>query len=152
VCYLLKTVSDSTMDLAPYVQKVLLVEDNVVDAERVMRLLRSAAPEVDVIWEPSLLDASARLDEESVDVVLLDLGLPDAQRLSALDAVWMRAPGLPIVVVTGHDDDDLGLEAVQHGAQEFLVKGDLNERMLVRSLVHAVERRRFEEVSHRQQT
>lgn len=139
------------MDLFPYVQTVLLVEDNVVDAERAMRILRRAAPKVQVIWEPSLLDASERLDVEPVDVVLLDLGLPDAQGLGALDAVWLRAPGIPIVVVTGQDDDELGLEAVQHGAQEYLLKGDLNGRMLVRSLLHAVARRRFEEASQGRQ-
>jgi diguanylate cyclase (GGDEF)-like protein len=85
------------------------------------------------------------LNSGGVDVVLLDLGLPDAQGLSAFENVYAISPNVPIIVLTGHDDDDLAMEAVHKGAQDYLVKGQIAGSLLQRAIRYAIERKRAAE-------
>ena len=122
---------------------VLLVEDNPGDARLLQELLRSA-PTVRVAWVETLATALARLAEPGVDLVLLDLGLPDSQDLDTVAQIAGAHPALPIVILTGQDDDALALAAVKSGAQDYLSKGAIDPGVLVRCLRYAVERKRAE--------
>src|SRR5204862_1143637 len=87
----------------------------------------------------------ARLAHSGVDVVLLDLGLPDSQGLDTFVRARRGAPNEPIVVISGLDDEQLALEAVRSGAQDYLVKGRIEGQLLARVLRYAIERKRAEE-------
>jgi diguanylate cyclase (GGDEF)-like protein len=119
---------------------LLLVEDSPGDAELVQALLgRSAVRQLfDVTSVPTLADALPLLDEAAC--VLLDLALPDAEGLDGLKAVRLAAPDVPVVVLTGYADEDLGLEALRQGAQDYLVKGEIDGRQLSRAIRYAMER------------
>jgi signal transduction histidine kinase len=93
----------------------------------------------------SMLDAEKHLAEHAVDVILLDLGLPDAQGLEALRRAHAAAPRVPLVVLTGLDDDPLAIRALQQGAQDYLIKGQIEPRGLLRALRYAIERKITEE-------
>ncbi len=125
------------------VMRVLLVEDNPDDAELIQDML-SQIESLDIHYQLAdrLSVAFERLDAESVDVVLLDLALPDSQHLTGLIATHAREPELPIIVLTGFNDEELGMKAVQQGAQDYLVKGQVNPILLGRSLNYAIERMR----------
>ena len=91
-----------------------------------------------------LADALRRVKADDVDVVLLDLGLPDSKGLGAVDRLCSHAPHLPVVVLTGLQDEETGLQAVQRGAQDYLVKGRVDGPLIDRSLRFALERKRAE--------
>ncbi|HXK19449.1 MAG TPA: EAL domain-containing protein, partial [Polyangiaceae bacterium] len=93
----------------------------------------------------NMSDAEAQLAVPVVDVILLDLGLPDAQGLGAVRRAHAAAPKIPLVVLTGLDDDKIALQALQEGAQDYLVKGQLDTRGLLRALRYAIERKTMEE-------
>ncbi|NBC17099.1 MAG: response regulator, partial [Bacteroidetes bacterium] len=131
---------------------VLLVEDDDVDAEEVIRLLSRAMPRVTVHRVTRLADACTWLMSEPVNAILLDLGLPDARGLGALDAAKACVPEVPIIVLTGQQDDRVGLEAVQRGAQDYLEKHRLEGWLLARVLRYAVERQRIEDRLRRKQS
>lgn len=125
--------------------RVLLVEDNPGDA----RLFREALGEGGgVAWEIEyaglLSSALHRLEQSGVDVVALDLGLPDAQGLEAVERLRARAPEIPIVVLTGLSDEAAAMRAVQEGAQDYLVKGQTASDRLSTVLQYAVARKRSE--------
>jgi signal transduction histidine kinase len=124
---------------------LLLLEDNAGDARLVQTLLAEHAPgEFAVVWVERLATALARLDAERFDVVLCDLGLPDSRELATAQALARRAPELPLVVLTGSHERDLGREAIQHGAQDYLVKDEASGPLIARALRYAVERKRLE--------
>jgi diguanylate cyclase (GGDEF)-like protein len=125
--------------------KVLLVEDNPVDARLVAGGLEGDRG-FELIHVERLCEAVGRLEEEPVDVVLLDLMLPDARGLGALLRLCERTADLAVVVLTGFgaEDLDLALEAVRAGAQDFLHKGAVDAPSLCRALRIAVERKRLE--------
>lgn len=126
--------------------RVLLVEDNRADAVLLQEMLVRAQPgHFDIIWEDRLGKASARLEGQAFDVVLLDLSLPDSQGLATLEAIHGVAVTVPIVVVTGAEDENLALQAIRQGAQDYLVKGTLSARGMARVIHYAVDRRRVEE-------
>jgi signal transduction histidine kinase len=121
--------------------KVLLIEDNPGDA----RLLREKLAEVsggsfDLEWSNRLSAGLDRLGQGEIDVVLLDLSLPDSRGLDTLLSTYKHAPQVPIIVMTGLDDETLGTRAVHEGAQDYLVKGQTDGNMLVRSMHYAMER------------
>ena len=121
--------------------KTLLVEDNPGDA----RLVREALIEAkDAHFELThferLAPALKMLTDEEVDIVLLDLSLPDESGLKTLDRTHSAAPNVPIVVLTGLDDHELALRALQEGAQDYLVKGKVESDLLTRSIRYAIER------------
>jgi serine phosphatase RsbU (regulator of sigma subunit) len=132
---------------APGPTQVLLIEDDDADALLVEELLLDAAAAVTLHRARSMTEAKPLLP--SVTCVLLDLGLPDTQELQELQGVrWLQEhmPRLAVVVLTGVADEHLGAEAVRAGAQDYLVKGQVDGALLNRVIRYAVERRRSEEV------
>jgi diguanylate cyclase (GGDEF)-like protein/PAS domain S-box-containing protein len=129
------------------IKTVLLVEDNPGDA----RLLREMFNEdrslgAEFTHVECMEDAEKYLAGYAVDIVLLDLGLPDAQGLEAVRRVRAIAPGVALVVLTGLDDESLAGQSIQEGAQDYLVKETYgSSRGLLRTLRHAVERKAMEE-------
>lgn len=125
---------------------VLLVEDNQADARLVRELLRdSATTRFDVVHVTRLGDAIQRAGEGGVDVILLDLSLPDAHGIETVTRLHAAAPQLPIVVMSGRDDESLSVDGVREGAQDYLVKGRVDAALLVRALRYAMERQRQED-------
>jgi signal transduction histidine kinase len=129
---------------------VLLVEDSEAHASLAMLWIAEAGRgRFDVSWVDRLSAAISRLDAESFDVILLDLSLPDSDRIDTFRATRAHAPVAPIVLMTGIGDERLARQAVQEGAQDYLVKGDTDARLLVRALDYAIERRRADEAERR---
>ena len=123
--------------------QALLVEDNPGDARLIWEMLtevKSAA--FDVEYADRLSSGLERLAAGGIDVVLLDLSLPDSQGLDTFARVHAQAPQLPIIVLTRTEDDDIGMTAVKAGAQEYLVKDRLDRRTLPRTILHAMVRHR----------
>jgi diguanylate cyclase (GGDEF)-like protein len=104
-----------------------------------------AADRFDLTHVGTLGEGLARLARDRFDAVLLDLSLPDAQGLNTVTQVLATSPGIPIVVLTGYDDQHLALQAVQQGAQDYLVKGQAQADLLSRAIRYAIERKRTEE-------
>ncbi|MBK7973603.1 MAG: response regulator [Deltaproteobacteria bacterium] len=125
--------------------RVLLIEDDPAQAFVVRELLEEATGVTGLVTHVSrLADAIAALGTHAFDVALLDLGLPDSSGLASLERLRHAAPELPVVVVTGLDDDDLGVAALKGGAQDYLVKGHVEPLLLARSLRYAIERAQAE--------
>jgi len=123
--------------------RVLLVEDNPIHARLISGLLaESRSPTFRLETVESLADGLQRLEKDQIDVVLLDLTLPDSQDLDTFHRVRLRAPHVPIVIVTGMDDVNLAAKAVEAGAQDYLVKTQLHKSSLTRSIRYAIERTR----------
>jgi len=134
----------STNDIEIKSIRLLLVEDNPADARVVERHLKDAGLNhftCDIVQTAS--DAAQRLQTVEYDLVLLDLGLPDATGLEALRAVRAVADLTPIIVLTGSDDYKQGLVAVREGAQDYLEKRRVNAGMLSRVVSYSVERNMF---------
>lgn len=124
--------------------KILLVEDNTIEAALLQEELCELEPSRFFISHVERLDeAIGRLEEGLFDIILLDLGLPDSHGLDTFVTAHERAKGIPIVVLSGLDDERLGMEAVRKGAQDYLVKGKSDVHALVRSLHHAIQRHRL---------
>jgi diguanylate cyclase (GGDEF)-like protein/PAS domain S-box-containing protein len=128
------------------VGRVLLVEDNDGDARLAELTLRGTLGTNIVLTRAgSLAEALARVDDSPQDCVVLDLGLPDASGLDALEAILAKAPTMAVVVLTGGADGALGLRAVAAGAQDYLVKGGDADGALSRAIRYAVVRKHGEE-------
>jgi signal transduction histidine kinase len=126
--------------------RLLLVEDSPADARLLRHKLAEAGTEsFAVVHVQTIAEARARLVGESFDTVLLDLTLPDSHGVATVTQIHAAAPRLPIVVLTGLDDEAMALEAVRQGAQDFLIKGQGDCRLLTRILRYAMERKRGEE-------
>jgi len=128
------------------IKVLLLVEDNPGD----VRLLREMFSEqglhnTELTHVERMSDAEHRLASGLFDIILLDLGLPDEQGLGAVRRAHAAAPRTPLVVLTGMDDESLATQALQEGAQDYLIKGKLDARGLLRALRYAVERKNAEE-------
>lgn len=121
---------------------VLLVEDNAALAKVLREVLtQSDLGNYEVTLADCLAGAAELLGQREFDVVLLDLSLPDSRGLNTLDAARRAAPQTPIVVLTAEDDETLGREVVRRGAQDFLIKGQADDRLVARAIRYAVERR-----------
>jgi serine phosphatase RsbU (regulator of sigma subunit) len=119
--------------------QLLLVEDDPGDALLVESLLAGVAPNVDVMRVERLREAQEMLPG-GIDCVLLDLGLPDAMGLEAVERLRAAAPDAAIVVLTGHDDEQRGVDALSRGAEDYLVKGVVDGPLLARAIRYAIER------------
>jgi signal transduction histidine kinase len=132
-----------TVDGSPL--QVLLVEDNPGDARLIQEMLREAGPAYPLHRVDRLVPGLEYLAANGADVVLLDLSLPDAQGLDTFRRTRDAAPGVPIVVLSGLADETVAVQAVQEGAQDYLVKGQVDGYLLARAIRYAVERKRLEE-------
>ncbi|QFU82783.1 bacterio-opsin activator domain-containing protein [Natronorubrum aibiense] len=143
--------------------EILLIEDNPGDARLIQEMLQgteelaqrissdeSAGRTPEITNETYLEDGLEMLEETNVDVVLLDLNLPDSEGLSTLETVHAESDETPIVVLTGVRDQQVGVQAIQRGAQDFLVKDEVTSELLVRTIHHAIERARQERERRRQ--
>jgi PAS domain S-box-containing protein len=126
--------------------RILIVEDNPADADFIHELLPQAGPlYFHVESAQRLSEAVARLERGNIDLVLLDLGLPDSQGLETLHALQKVAVDIPVVVMTGNDDQELAMAAVRDGAQDYLVKGQMSGRPLIRTVRYALARQKAAE-------
>ncbi|MCL4502128.1 MAG: HD domain-containing protein [Deltaproteobacteria bacterium] len=128
--------------------KILLIEDNADDVAILKYYLATHCSSLmDIEVCPRLNEALHRLDREKpgIDVILLDLGLPDSNGFETFVHLYRQAPMIPIVILSGLDDEDLAIRAVREGAQDFLVKGRVNGELLLRSLRYSVERMKAKE-------
>jgi DNA-binding response OmpR family regulator len=123
--------------------KVLLVEDNPEHARLVQAYLKkSGQVSFRLVHADTLSAGLERLDRGGVDVVLLDLTLPDSAGLETFRAVQVRANGVPVVVLSGIDDEELAVHAVREGAQDYLLNGEVNSQALLHAIHFAIERKR----------
>jgi diguanylate cyclase (GGDEF)-like protein len=130
---------------------VLLVEDNSGDAGLLRETLKDVPHQrFELAHVGRLSDALKRLEREPVDVILLDLSLPDAKGIDTIVQVRKGASSVPVVVMTGFDDESMALNALQNGAQDYLVKGQIDAPLLAHSIRYAIERQRAEQlIQHR---
>jgi C4-dicarboxylate-specific signal transduction histidine kinase len=125
--------------------RILLVEDSPSDRELIKRVLgKHRRVECQVTAHETLAGAVAELNRSSFDIILLDLTLPDSQGLESLQTVMKAAPKLPVVVLSGLQDEETAVQAVEQGAQDFLTKGQFDADLLVRSILYAIQRKRLE--------
>jgi serine phosphatase RsbU (regulator of sigma subunit) len=124
--------------------KVLLIEDNPGDARLIQLMLEDAGEAFFQLETVERLHSGlARLSQGGMGLVLLDLSLPDSQGLQTFVQLHARAPQIPIIVLSGLNDTTMAVQAVHEGAQDFLVKGQVDGQLLVRSMRYAIERKRM---------
>ena len=123
--------------------KVLLIEDNPLDARLIQIMLSDAGGGMFELERADRLTVGlSRLAEGGIGMVLLDLSLPDSQGLATFSRVHDEFPQVPIIVLSGLDDQTVAVTAVHEGAQDYLVKGQVGEELLVRAMRYAIERKR----------
>jgi len=126
--------------------KVLLVEDDQAFADILkIRLGHEKNPPLEITCLPTLQQAQEALAGKDWDLILLDLMLPDSSGIQTFTAIRAQARHTPIVIMSGLDSDDLAIDAVRKGAEDYLVKGELNSRLLLRVIHHAVDRHHIKE-------
>lgn len=122
--------------------RALLIEDNPMDAA-LLREMLSGSSNIYIECAESLSLGLRRLEKGDLDIVLLDLTLPDSQGLNTFIAIHENTPDIPIILLTGLEDDVLGTVAVKSGAQDYFVKGQIEEKLLARSIRYAIERKKL---------
>jgi PAS domain S-box-containing protein len=123
--------------------KVLLIEDNPGDVRLIRQMLAEDRDRVFHLESADSLSAGMEhLTEAQVDLILLDLSLPDSYGIETFHKAYVQAAGVPIVVLSGSDDEELAMNAVQAGAQDYLVKGQVDGHLLARAIQYAIERER----------
>ena len=127
--------------------QILVVEDDPIDTDFIKEMLKeTGSMKFQIAAVSRLSEALAHLKTATPDLVLLDLGLPDSQGLQTFQYLHRATPHIPVVVLTGTDDQEMAVTAVREGAQDFLVKGQFNGNLLSRAAQYAVERKRAEDV------
>ena len=123
--------------------RILLVEDDPDDVWIMRNLLsdRWDGP-FELVHTELLATGVTRCEHQKFDVILLDLALPDSRGLETFITMYGHADGVPIVVLSGYDDEVTAMKAVQAGAEDYLVKGQVTDNLLVRSIRYAIERNR----------
>ena len=125
---------------------ILLIEDNPDDARLIREMFKGTTSHETIISHvTSMREAEIHIVDHAVDIILLDLGLPDAQGLAAVRRTHLAAPHVALVVLTGVDDESLAILSLQEGAQDYLVKGKIEDTGLIRALSYAIERKALEE-------
>ncbi len=128
------------------IRRLLLVEDDPGFARLLGEMFKDeGSPETEVTYVDCLADAEEQLAGLAFDIILLDPGLPDSQGIDSVQRARAAAPRVPLVVLTGRNDESLALAALQAGAQDYLIKGQIDTRGLMRFLRYAVERNAMEE-------
>ena len=123
--------------------KILLVEDDRADAYLIRELLSEARVQLDIRHADKISSALECLEEERLDVILTDLGLPDSQGFETFCKIRDKAPDTPIIVLTGLVDEEFAINAVQKGAQDYLVKGRVDAISLSKSIRYSIERHKL---------
>lgn len=135
--------------------RVLLVEDNPGDAFLLRRFLEEAVikapalPHFELVHVRLLSEGLKSFETNDFHIALLDLSLPDSRGIETFEKVHSKVPSIPIIVLTGYDDERLAVEIVRKGAQDYLVKGHIDGHLLVRAIRYAIERQRIEEALRR---
>ena len=120
---------------------ILLVEDDKSSADTFEHIVRKIDQiSFEIIWVTHVRAAVQKLENHSFHVIMLDLGLPDAEELEALDILLEADSNTPIVILSGNEDTKLATQAMAKGAQDFLVKGEISPQLLVRSIRYAADR------------
>lgn len=128
--------------------KVLLVEDNPEDAEYIQEILAEVPqPLFRVDWADRLAAGISLLSKNQFDVILLDLSLPDSQGLDSVSRIKTHFPNVPIVVLTGLDDQEIAVAAIKKGVQDYLVKGEAVRLLLSRTILYAIQRSYLQDLS-----
>ena len=131
--------------IARTLKRILLVEDNAGDARLLREMLNDQqSVEIELKHIGRLRDLDPCLRDNAVDVILLDLGLPDAQGLEAVRRTRLAAPDVALIVITGLDDEEIAVQALKEGAQDYIAKGNIDTRGLMRALRNAFERNAME--------
>ena len=131
------------MEMEPI--KVLLIEDNVGDYELILKMLDSSEIAEFELTHTSRLTSGLRLLESGkFDIILLDLGLPDSVGFESFKSTLELHPAIPIIILTGLTNEQTGIQAIKYGAQDYLVKGEFNGKLLVRAIQYALERKKLE--------
>jgi diguanylate cyclase (GGDEF)-like protein len=125
-------------------RKVLLVEDDSADADFLRMSLRKYSDSVDITHTSLISEAVTALEDERFDVVLLDLNLPDCRGAECVEKIHKADELVPIVVLSGHDDEDFAVEILNQGVQDYLVKWEGDGRIILRAIRYAIERKRAE--------
>ena len=143
----MQSLSDSKVEtkLRNEAVRVLLVEDNGSDARLIQEHLKECSETFNTVHVERLHEALEALDKSNFDVVLLDLSLPDSTGLQTFAEVKVKAVKVPILVMSGFDDEALAVRAVREGAQDYLVKGKVEGEGLGRAIRYGIERKRAEE-------
>jgi two-component sensor histidine kinase/CheY-like chemotaxis protein len=124
--------------------KALLIEDSLFATRHTQKMLaeaKSSQFDAKLKCADQLSVGLELIDEGGIDIILLDLTLPDSDELHTFTKVYSQAPDIPIVVLTGLEDEKLAIEAVKKGAQDYLVKGQVDSNLLKRSIIYAIERK-----------
>jgi DNA-binding NtrC family response regulator len=138
-----KNLAETLVDSAPVA--ILLIEDNLEDAELLQEILGYAtSTQFEVTHVKQVSEALQLLAEECFNVILLGIELAECQDIDTLAQLQRVAPNLPVVVLVESDDEPLAAEALREGVQDYLVKGELDCRLLVRALRYAVGRKHSE--------
>jgi PAS domain S-box-containing protein len=127
--------------------KILIVEDDIVDRKSLQRLLSQSTLSISDIKSAECLDtALGFLDKDHFDVVFLDLGLPDSQGIESFSAIYAKTPNVPVIVLSGLDDEETAVLAVKKGVQDYFVKGKIDSNLLTRAVRYAIERKRTSKI------
>jgi len=125
--------------------QVLVVEDNAGDVRLLREMFNGEKPgSFELTHLLRMSEAEIHLAKGGVDITLLDMGLPDGHGLDTVRRAHAAAPGVPLIILTGLDDEELAAEAMTHGAQDYMIKGQIESRALPRALRHAIERHRMQ--------
>ncbi|MCU7498191.1 MAG: response regulator [Bacteroidota bacterium] len=125
--------------------RIMMIEDNLGDAMLIGEMLKEAKNRRYLLQHNLQLSTAFEcIDHKSFDIILLDLGLPDSTGLGTLKKVLEKAPSIPVVIMTGLDDEELGFEAVKMGAQDYLIKGQIDTSLLFRTIRYSIERKNIE--------
>ena len=127
------------------ITRILLIEDNAGDVRLLQEMLKEAGDRhYDLTCTDRLSTGLKYLSEQHPDIILMDMGLPDSQGLGTLDAVLSATKGIPVVILTGMNDESVGVQAIRQGAQDYLIKGSLDSRAIARVIDYSIERKHTE--------
>ena len=121
--------------------KCLLIEDNPIDAKLVeAMLLKASTYSIDVAVAKDLQVGLDFLDQGWFDVIVLDLRLPDCEGIETFRKIYKKALKIPVIILTAIDDESLAIQTIKEGAQDYIIKGQINERQLSQSISFAIAR------------